>query len=115
MLILAHVAVMELSRQTRDVMMGIQLMKKILSNQFPPTITLTPLYDKKGRLPWPISGRIMASFGLKRHPRFNTTTKNNGIEISPGKTMVVKSVHPGTVVYNDHFRASETCSSLTMA
>lgn len=81
-----------------------KLMKKILSNQLPPSITLTPLYEKKGRLPWPISGRILASFGLKRHPRFNTTTKNNGIEISPGKTMVVKSVHSGTVVYNDHFR-----------
>jgi septal ring factor EnvC (AmiA/AmiB activator) len=81
-----------------------KLMKKILSDQIPPTITLTPLYEKKGRLPWPIAGRIMASFGLKRHPRFNTTTRNNGIEISPGKTMVVKSVHAGTVVYNDHFR-----------
>jgi septal ring factor EnvC (AmiA/AmiB activator) len=81
-----------------------KLMKEILSNQRPPSITLTPLYEKKGKLPWPISGRIMASFGLKRHPRFNTTTKNNGIEISPGKTMVVKSVHPGSVVYNDHFR-----------
>jgi len=80
------------------------LMKKILSNQLPPSITLVPLYEKKGKLPWPISGRIMSYFGLKRHPRFNTTTKNNGIEISPGKTMVVKSVHPGTVVYNDHFR-----------
>jgi len=81
-----------------------KLMKKILSNQLPPSVTLTPLYDKKGKLPWPISGRIMTYFGLKRHPRFNTTTKNNGIEISPQKTLVVKSVHPGTVVYNDHFR-----------
>jgi len=80
------------------------LMKKILSNQLPPSITLVPLYEKKGKLPWPLSGRIMSYFGIKRHPRFNTTTKNNGIEISPRKTMVVKSVHPGTVVYNDHFR-----------
>ncbi|MFC2165357.1 murein hydrolase activator EnvC family protein [Acidobacteriota bacterium] len=81
-----------------------KLMKKILSSQLPPSITLVPLYEKKGKLPWPISGRIMTYFGLKRHPRFNTKTRNNGIEISPGKTMVVKSVHPGTVVYNDHFR-----------
>lgn len=81
-----------------------KLMKKILSNQLPSTITLVPLYEKKGKLSWPISGRILTYFGLKRHPRFNTMTKNNGIEISPGNTMVVKSVHPGTVVYNDHFR-----------
>jgi len=81
-----------------------KLMKKILSNQLPSSITLTPLYEKKGKLPWPVSGRVMTYFGLKRHPRFNTITKNNGVEISPGKTMVVKAVHPGTVVYNDHFR-----------
>lgn len=81
-----------------------ELMKKILGNQLPPSITLIPLYEKKGKLPWPISGRVITYFGLQRHPRFNTMTKNNGIEISPGKTMVIKSVHPGTVVYNDHFR-----------
>jgi septal ring factor EnvC (AmiA/AmiB activator) len=81
-----------------------KLMKKILGNQLPSSITLIPLYEKKGKLPWPVSGRIMTHFGLKRHPRFNTMTKNNGIEISPQKTMVVKSVHPGTVVYNNHFR-----------
>jgi septal ring factor EnvC (AmiA/AmiB activator) len=29
---------------------------------------------------------------------------NNGIEISPIKDMIVKSIHPGTVAYTDHFQ-----------
>jgi len=81
-----------------------KLMKKILSNQAGLPVSLTPLYEKKGRIPWPISGRIVTYFGLKKHPRFNTMTKNNGIEIAPRKSVVVKSIHPGTVVYNDHFQ-----------
>jgi len=50
------------------------LMKKILNSKIPPSITLIPLYEKKGSLPWPIAGRVVTRFGLQRHPRFNTTT-----------------------------------------
>lgn len=80
------------------------LMKKILNSKIPPTITLIPLYEKKGSLPWPITGRLVTRFGLQRHPRFNTTTMNNGVEISPRKDMFVKCIHPGTVAYTDHFQ-----------
>lgn len=80
------------------------LMKKILNSKIPPSITLIPLYENKGSLPWPIMGRIVTRFGLQRHPRFNTTTMNNGIEISPRKDMIVKSIHPGIVAYTDHFQ-----------
>lgn len=81
-----------------------KLMKKILNNKIPSSIKLIPLYEKKGSLPWPIAGRIVSRFGLQRHPRFNTTTMNNGIEISPRKSMFVKCIHPGTVAYTDHFQ-----------
>ncbi|MGD9346641.1 MAG: peptidoglycan DD-metalloendopeptidase family protein [Candidatus Aminicenantes bacterium] len=80
------------------------LMKKILNNKIPPTINLIPLYEKKGSLPWPITGRVVSRFGLQRHPRFNTTTMNNGVEIAPRKSMFVKCIHPGTVAYTDHFQ-----------
>jgi septal ring factor EnvC (AmiA/AmiB activator) len=81
-----------------------KLMKKILNSKIPPTITLIPLYEKKGALPWPLTGRVVTRFGLQRHPRFNTTTMNNGIEISPRKDMLVRCIHPGTVAYTDHFQ-----------
>ncbi|MGD8537124.1 MAG: peptidoglycan DD-metalloendopeptidase family protein [Candidatus Aminicenantes bacterium] len=81
-----------------------KLMKKILNSKIPPTITLIPLYEKKAALSWPLTGRVVTRFGLQRHPRFNTTTMNNGIEIAPRKDMVVRCVHPGTVAYSDHFQ-----------
>ena len=52
-----------------------------------------------------MEGKVLTLFGLQRHPRFNTVTVNNGIEIAPSKTdMVVKSIHTGKVVYTDHFQ-----------
>lgn len=77
------------------------LLKQEVSLPFP----LVPLYEKKGKLPWPLEGEIVTRFGIQRHPRFKTITMNNGIEISPGKKgIIVKSVHPGKVVYSDYFK-----------
>jgi septal ring factor EnvC (AmiA/AmiB activator) len=77
------------------------LLKQEVSLPFP----LVPLYEKKGKLPWPLEGEIVTRFGIQRHPRFRTITMNNGIEISPGKKgIIIKSVHPGKVVYSDYFK-----------
>ena len=77
------------------------LLKQEVSLPFP----LVPLYEKKGKLPWPIEGKIVTRFGIQRHPRFKTITMNNGIEVSPGeKGIIVKSVHPGKVVYSNYFK-----------
>ncbi|UCC38862.1 MAG: peptidoglycan DD-metalloendopeptidase family protein [Candidatus Aminicenantes bacterium] len=77
------------------------LLEKEVSLPFP----LVPLYEKKGKLPWPVEGKLITRFGIQRHPRFKTITMNNGIEISPGKKgIIVKSVHPGKVVYSDYFK-----------
>ncbi len=80
------------------------LMEKILKNPSSFPVNLSPMYEKRGSLPWPIQGKVISSFGIKRHPKFNTITKNNGIEISPGKNSVVKCIHPGIVVYTDYFQ-----------
>lgn len=64
---------------------------------------LVPLFEKKGKLPWPLSSRkIVTRFGTSRHPRFNTVTQNNGVEISPQKDAVVKAIHDGRVAYADY-------------
>jgi len=80
------------------------LIKKIVDQEYSLPFAFVPLYDKKGKLPWPIQGRIITSFGLQKHPRFNTITLNNGIEIAPKKEKaIIQSVHPGRVVYADVF------------
>jgi septal ring factor EnvC (AmiA/AmiB activator) len=79
------------------------LVKKIQSEEISLPYALVPLYEKKGALSWPLSGRIVTRFGPTRHRVFNTITQNNGIEISPQKNTVVKAVHIGRVAYADYF------------
>jgi septal ring factor EnvC (AmiA/AmiB activator) len=81
------------------------LIEKLLKEEISLPINLIPLYEKKGKLPWPIEGKVISKFGLQRHPQFKTTTMNNGIEISPRKNyVIVRSIHPGKVVYSDYFQ-----------
>jgi septal ring factor EnvC (AmiA/AmiB activator) len=81
------------------------LIERLLKEEISFPIDLIPLYEKKGKLPWPIEGKVTTKFGLQRHPQFKTTTMNNGIEISPRKNyVIVRSIHPGKVVYSDYFQ-----------
>jgi len=62
-----------------------------------------PFAETKGRLAWPVNGRVIQNFGLQRGS-FNTKTQNNGIEIAPPATDVtVRAIHAGKVVYADFF------------
>ena len=81
------------------------LIKKIISQEFVFPGPFVPLYEKNGKLPWPLEGKIVTPFGLERHPQFNTITMNNGIEIAPQKNKTtIQAVHPGKVVYADFFQ-----------
>ncbi|MGQ9470714.1 MAG: murein hydrolase activator EnvC family protein [Candidatus Aminicenantales bacterium] len=81
------------------------LMDKIMSQELSLPFPFVPFYEKKGKLPWPVTGKIITAFGLQRHPQFNTITLNNGIEIAPaGGERTIKAVHAGKVVYGDNFQ-----------
>jgi len=82
-----------------------QLMERLLRQEVVLPTPFIPLYERKGRLPWPVEGRIVSRFGLERHPQFRTATRNNGIDIAPGgENAVVKAVHGGRVVYAGYFQ-----------
>jgi len=82
-----------------------QLMDKLAKQEITLPVPFVPLYEKKGKLPWPMAGKVITRFGLEKHPQFNTATKNNGIEIAPeSKDSIVRSVHAGRVVYADYFQ-----------
>ncbi len=53
----------------------------------------------KGRLPWPVTGKVALGFGEQKESRFNTTLFNPGIDISPSLDLEVKAVADGRVVY----------------
>ncbi len=81
------------------------LMNKLASQEIVLPFRFVPLYEKKGKLPWPMDGKVITRFGLERHPQFNTITMNNGIEIAPRQdARIVQSIHPGKVIYADYFQ-----------
>lgn len=57
----------------------------------------------KGKLVWPIKGKIITSFGKERSTRFDTYIFNNGIKIKPSDSSEVNAVYFGEVIYADYF------------
>ena len=63
-----------------------------------------PVAAFKGSLPWPVKGKVRSGFGRRKHPRFDTYTVHNGIEIASPPDVEVHAVHEGTVVFARRFR-----------
>lgn len=82
-----------------------QLLKRLQSQEISLPSPFIPMNELKGKLPWPITGKIITRFGPEKHPKFKTVTINNGIEIAPsGKEKTIKAVHGGRVVFADYFQ-----------
>lgn len=67
----------------------------------------------KGLLDWPVHGRVIRDFGIYRHPRFGTTTVNNGIEIAADEGSDVHAVFDGKVVFSEWFKGYGECIILS--
>jgi murein hydrolase activator len=63
-----------------------------------------PLAAFKGSLPWPVAGKVRVPFGKRRHPKFDTYTIQNGIEIGSPQETPVAATYEGTVVFADRFK-----------
>ncbi len=53
----------------------------------------------KGRLAWPVNGRVARQFGTQTNPRFNTSTFNSGIDIAASFGTPIVAVAKGRVEY----------------
>ncbi|HTB34085.1 MAG TPA: peptidoglycan DD-metalloendopeptidase family protein [bacterium] len=53
----------------------------------------------RGRLPWPVQGRIVSRFGRQEHPQFHTPVFNRGIEIAAAFGSEVRAVAAGKVLH----------------
>ena len=51
----------------------------------------------KGKLPWPIDGKIISKFGNKKNEKLKTITENLGIDIKTSSTTKVVAVLDGVV------------------
>jgi murein hydrolase activator len=63
-----------------------------------------PLSVYRGALPWPVAGRVRVPFGPRKHPRFDTYTVSNGVEIEAAPETPVLAVEEGVVAFAERFR-----------
>jgi len=59
--------------------------------------TGTDFASLRGKLPWPVRGRVILGFGPVKHPRFGTVTENLGIDIRAPMGTPVRAVCDGRV------------------
>jgi len=62
-----------------------------------------------GELPWPVQGPLLRGFGRSVHPRFQTVTLNNGINIAAPANSPVAAVAGGTVEFADSLPGFGRC------
>jgi septal ring factor EnvC (AmiA/AmiB activator) len=58
----------------------------------------------KGKLSWPLNGKVAIPYGSHQDPQFKTPVYRNGIYISSDHDPAVKAVYDGKVVFADMFK-----------
>ena len=96
---------LEIDKQVQQIKSLEQLRKKIIAEKEKYNAQQLASLNKidrdirkyKGKLQWPVKGKIVKSFGPQWNPKLNTTLDNPGIDISARATTPVKSVFDGYV------------------
>ncbi|MCP4221176.1 MAG: peptidoglycan DD-metalloendopeptidase family protein [bacterium] len=58
----------------------------------------------KGRLKWPINGKVISRFEKEKSTRFNTYVNNEGIKIRPSSSDNIKAVYSGDVIFAEYYK-----------
>lgn len=92
----------EVSRQLDDTIKQLEKAAKTATKR---TTKRMPLFStQKGRLPLPVDGPIVTSFGRYKHPTFNIYHFQNGIDIKAKEGTTIRAVYDGTVIYAGWFK-----------
>lgn len=86
-----------------------ELERKRLANPNAASLPTEDFAKLKGRLMWPVEGKLTKKYGKDTHPRFGTVTFNNGINIeAPGGTPI-RAVSAATVEFVDWISGYGNC------
>jgi murein hydrolase activator len=58
----------------------------------------------KGKLPWPVEGKVVMQYGSQKDPQFNTPIFRSGTFIQSSPESVAKAIHSGKVVFAEWFK-----------
>jgi septal ring factor EnvC (AmiA/AmiB activator) len=86
----------QLAAQEKDLSLLIAELSNILSDY--PISSESPFSEHKGRLTWPVAGRLVHDFG---QPRVTDRLKWNGVVLAAPRGSEVRSVYHGRVVFSD--------------
>lgn len=82
-----------------------ELVKKLESQQTQPyTETLEGLLSQKGRLLWPVAGKLRVGFGTSRHGELGTLIESHGFEIEAAVGTPVNATAKGRVIFANTLR-----------
>ena len=65
-----------------------------------------PFKELKGKLPWPIEGKVISRFGTYLNPNLKTVTENTGIDIRGSEGTEVRSIYDGIVTTVTYIRGN---------
>jgi septal ring factor EnvC (AmiA/AmiB activator) len=60
--------------------------------------------SRKGKLPWPVEGKVAIPYGSQKDPQFNTPIFRSGAYIQASAESSAKAVHTGKVVFSEWFK-----------
>jgi septal ring factor EnvC (AmiA/AmiB activator) len=94
-------AIKEMEQSSKELR---EMMKKLAKKKVPKAVVGKGFSTQKGRLNWPISGKIIVPYGQYNDPKFNIKVFKNGVEIQSSLGAQPKAVAGGRVVYADWFK-----------
>jgi septal ring factor EnvC (AmiA/AmiB activator) len=68
------------------------------------TFTAEGLSKLKGKLPWPVAGRVAIPYGSQRDPQFNTPVFRSGTYIETSGDTSAKAIYHGKIVFAEWFK-----------
>lgn len=69
--------------------------------RLPPPRDAQPFQQMRGKLPWPVKGRVLSAFGSSQH---NNRLINRGMVIQASEGTEIHAIHGGRVVFADWLR-----------
>jgi septal ring factor EnvC (AmiA/AmiB activator) len=103
---LHEVAIKELEKASRELQSLIDGLEKQQAKEKAPSLPVksTGFAKLKGKLPFPVQGKIISRYGKKIDPKLNTTFFQKGIEIAADQGDEVRAVYQGKVLYAKWFK-----------
>lgn len=103
-------AIKDLKNASRELQNTIERLKKEMEDTRRKQISklrptkVSGFASLKGKLPPPVKGEVVTSYGKEKHPRFNAFIFHNGIRIKAPYGSEIRSIYHGKVIYSDWFK-----------